>query len=87
MGVVDRIEKVRRDGDAGPDLEDRLYFIPSAPTNHLKMDPWWDGDKGEVKKMTDEIRGGMPAATLFLIPEAEIRQNRDGIKRWLGSGK
>jgi hypothetical protein len=91
-GVIDRIEKARQDGDGGRvlELEDRLYFIPSAPTNHLKMDPWWDD---EARGITDEIRGGLTTATLFQargatgVPEDMIRRIRDGIKRWLSPGR
>lgn len=88
--VIDRIEKVERDGDGGRDLEDRLYFIPSAPTNHLKMDPWWNG---EAKGITDEIRGGLTTASLFQageltdVPENTVRRIRAGIKKWLSPGK
>ena len=57
-----------------------LYFIPTAPTNHLKMDPWWDQ---EAKRVTDEIRGDMQQATLFQVPPELIPCLRIGIKRWL----
>ncbi|EIP98086.1 hypothetical protein OpiT1DRAFT_02536 [Opitutaceae bacterium TAV1] len=30
-----------------------LYFLPAAPTNHLKMDPWWNDD---AKRLVDAIR-------------------------------
>lgn len=57
-----------------------LYFIPTTPTNHLKMDPWWDD---EAKKLTDEIRGPMKQATLFQVPEEIVPKLRHGIKKWL----
>lgn len=84
-GVIDRIEK--NDGDhAGHDHEDRLYFIPSTPTNHLKMDPWWDEKGGEVQQIIDAIRRDMPQATLFDSASANgevVQRIRKGIKRWL----
>jgi hypothetical protein len=57
-----------------------LYFIPTAPTNWLKMDPWWDQ---EAKNICDEIRGAMKQATLFEIPEEAVPKIRRGIKKWL----
>lgn len=57
-----------------------LYFIPTAPTNYLKMDPWWDD---EVKNITDEIRGPSKQATLFLVSEEIIPRIRAGIRRWM----
>jgi hypothetical protein len=63
------------------DADDQtLYFIPTSPTNHLKMDPWWGED---VKKIADEIRGGMKQATLFPVPEGLVPKIRVGIKKWL----
>ncbi|MDR0535169.1 MAG: hypothetical protein LBG65_02260 [Puniceicoccales bacterium] len=37
-----------------------LYFLPATPTNHLKMDPWWNED---AKRLVDAIRGKMTQAT------------------------
>jgi len=58
-----------------------LYFIPTAPTNHLKMHPWWDDD---AKSVTDEIRGPMKQATLFQVRNEMISRIRSGIRNWLG---
>jgi hypothetical protein len=82
--VVDRIDKVDGGG-----LEDRLHFIPSAPTNHLKMDPWWDK---QVEEITGRIRKPLYTATLFEFGVLEVTQGtpkeiRDGIKKWLSPGK
>jgi hypothetical protein len=60
-----------------------IYFTPTAPTNHLKMDPWWD-DK-EVKEIVDEIRENMPRATLFRIQDEIVPKIRKGIKKWLSA--
>ena len=59
-----------------------LYFIPATPTDHLKMDPWWDE---AAKKLADETRGPMKQATLFLIGEDLVPKVRHGIKSWLSS--
>jgi hypothetical protein len=59
-----------------------LHFIPTAPSNHLKMDPWWDE---EAEKLVNLIRGPMMAATLFLVPDAMIPRVRLGIKKWLAA--
>ncbi len=59
-----------------------IYFTPTAPTNHLKMDPWWNEG---AKVVADEIRGAMPQATLFLAKDATISKVRRGIKKWLSA--
>jgi hypothetical protein len=59
-----------------------IYFTPATPTDYLKMDPWWDAS---AKKIVNDIRGKMTQATLFHVPENDVRQVRDGIKRWLHS--
>lgn len=66
------------------DVENRmLYFIPVAPTNRLKMDPWWD--EKETKQIADRIRGTMKQATLFPISLQDAKRIRGGIRRWLSS--
>jgi len=65
------------------DIENRvLYFIPAAPTDRLKMDPWRNE---EMKSLVDGIRGGMKQATLFEISEEHTRALRAGIRKWLSS--
>ena len=59
-----------------------LYFTPAAPTNRLKMDPWWN-DR-DAKKLVDRIRGNMPQATLFLIKDADLKTLRTALRRHLG---
>jgi hypothetical protein len=78
--VIDRIDEEDPDG-----LKDRLHFIPAAPTNHLKMDPWWDD---HVKEIAKRIKEPMHMATLFEFGILDITQNapneiRIGIKNWL----
>lgn len=62
-----------------------LYFVPAAPTNRLKMDPWWDELK--TRALVDRIRGPMKQATLFLIGKDEERELRAGVRRWLGGAE
>jgi hypothetical protein len=57
-----------------------LYFLPAAPTNHLKMDPCW-GD--EIRKLTDEVRGEVKRATLFCIDFPTAQKLRSCIRHWL----
>ena len=33
-----------------------LYFRPVAPTNHLKMHPWWNDEAQDLAK---EVRGAV----------------------------
>jgi hypothetical protein len=58
-----------------------LYFIPAAPTNLLKMDPWWDG---AAESLAKSIRGKMNQATLFRIKEADLKNLRAALRRHLG---
>ncbi len=72
-GVIDRCEKF--------DNETMLNFTATAPTNQLKVDPWWDD---ECEGITTEIRANQAMfATVFEIPEKLIPQIRRGIKRWV----
>lgn len=58
-----------------------LYFLPAAPTNHLKMDPWWSADS---KKLVDAIRGKMTQATLFYVEDGQLKSLRAALRRHLG---
>ena len=72
-GIIDRCEKF--------DNKTMLNYTPTAPTNHLKVDPWWDD---ECEGITTEIRANQAAfATVFEIPETLVPKIRRGIKRWL----
>lgn len=63
--------------------DETLYFIPTAPTNHLKMDPWWDE---AAKQLVDTIRGKMTQATLFRIEDRDLQTLRPALRRHLGGG-
>ena len=67
----------RCDADSGA-----LYFIPVTPTDHLKMDPWWDD---QAKAAVNDIRGAMKQATLFQVPPDQVSVIRAGVRRWLHS--
>ncbi len=71
-GIIDRCE------DFGDDK--MLNFTPTAPTNHLKVDPWWDT---ECERIVTEIRPMPNAGTLLEVPENLVPQIRRGIKRWV----
>lgn len=57
--------------------EPLLYFTPATPTNHLKMDPWWDED---AKQLVDAIRGKMTQATLFRIEDEHLQILRPALR-------
>jgi hypothetical protein len=57
-----------------------LYFTPVAPSDYLKMTPWWD-DAAEA--LADRIRGNMKQATLWSIDREARDELRAGIRRWL----
>jgi hypothetical protein len=57
-----------------------LYFRPAAPTNHLKMHPWWND---EAQALADEIREPMMQATLFPVLGEQWRRIRTGITTWV----
>ena len=61
-----------------------LYFLPAAPTNHLKMDPWWDD---AAESLAKSIRGKMNQATLFRIKDADLKTLRTALRRHLGGAK
>ncbi len=58
-----------------------LYFRPVAPTDHLKMDPWWDD---EAKALAKEVREPVYMGTLWPAYEEHGRRIRSGITKWVG---
>jgi len=59
-----------------------LYFRPTAPNDQLKMFPWWPGQRGT--ELLEQIRGGYPRGTLWLIDDVKVRQEiQQGIFRWV----
>ena len=65
-------------------LEDasHLYFRAAAPSDHLKMVPWWDDD---AKDLSDRIRGKMKQRTLWLVADDLAAELRLGITSWIGN--
>jgi len=61
---------------------EKMYFRPVAPSDHLKMDPWWDK---EAQALADGIRGGMKQGTLWHVPEKLVVKLREGVARWMSS--
>jgi hypothetical protein len=54
---------------------EELYFTPVAPTNYLKMTPWWNDDS---ESLADRIHGKMKQATLWRIDDDARDELRDG---------
>jgi hypothetical protein len=59
-----------------------LYFRPVAPSDYLKMRPWWGDDASEL---ADRIRGKVKQGTLWRIPESLAEKIRSGIANWVAS--
>lgn len=54
----------------------QLYFRPTAPSDSLKMFPWWDD---EAESLADEIRGKMKQRTLWIVQPEMVDRVRRGI--------
>lgn len=63
--------------------EDELYFRPTTPSDHLKMDPWGEP---EARTLADAIRGKVKQGTLWLVKRDLESRLRKGIRGWLTSG-
>lgn len=64
--------------------EKLIYFIPVAPTNFLKMCPWWDkGRDKSASKLANEIRGSAKEATTWAVKPNQAEKVQDGIRRWV----
>lgn len=59
-----------------------LYFRPVAPSDYLKMRPWWNK---EASKLADQIRGTMKQGTLWEISLPLSEKLKQGISSWVGS--
>src|SRR5690349_22533591 len=59
-----------------------MYFRPVSPSDHLKMDPWWND---EAKTLADEIRGKVKQGTLWRIPDLLATRISSGIISWLAA--
>ena len=59
-----------------------LYFRPVAPSDHLKMHPWWDAG---AKDVADAIRGKVKQGTLWQVPDALAGTIATGITAWVSN--
>ena len=57
----------------------QLYFRPTAPSDSLKMFPWWDD---EAERIANDIRGKMKQRTLWIVQPELAAQVRRGIATW-----
>jgi hypothetical protein len=57
-----------------------LYFRPVAPSDHLKMHPWWNA---AAKEVADEIRGKVKQGTLWQVPSNLAVAISTGITAWV----
>jgi hypothetical protein len=57
-----------------------LYFRPVAPTNHLKMHPWWND---EAQDLANEVRGVVAQGTVWRVSDELWRRIRRGITTWV----
>ncbi len=60
----------------------QVSFRPVAPSDHLKMDPWWDTD---AQKLSNTIRGSVKQGTLWYMKEELAYKLRFGVAAWLSA--
>ena len=56
-----------------------IYFRPVAPSDYLKMNPWWNDEAAEL---ADQIRGSVKQGTLWKIEDDLVPKLRSGIQKW-----
>jgi hypothetical protein len=64
------------------DEERRLYFRPVAPSDQLKMHPWWDE---EARRVANEVRGEVKQGTLWRVPDRLASAIAAGLTAWVGA--
>lgn len=57
-----------------------LYFRPVAPTNHLKMHPWWNE---EAQEIANEVRGAVAQGTVWRVSDEQWKRIRRGFTSWV----
>jgi hypothetical protein len=57
-----------------------LMFRPAAPSDHLKMHPWWND---EASQLADAIRGKMKQRTLWVVSDDLVDRLRQGVTAWM----
>ncbi|HXE74707.1 MAG TPA: hypothetical protein VNN18_03585 [Candidatus Xenobia bacterium] len=58
----------------------RIYFRPVAPSDHLKMHPWWDDT---AKEIAEKVRGAVKQGTLWEVPNDLAAAISAGVTAWL----
>jgi hypothetical protein len=64
-----------------PENSGEIYFRPIAPSDALKMCPWWDDT---AKELANDVRGKVKQGTMFLVTPDLRNRIRLGIRSWLG---
>jgi hypothetical protein len=65
----------------GWDEDERsMHFRPVAPSDHLKMDPWWDP---AAKDIADKVRGKVKRGNLWEVRKDLSEDISRGITAWL----
>jgi hypothetical protein len=68
--------------------ESEIHFRPVAPSDQLKMRPWWEGkDGGEAKRIANEVRVPLKKGTLWpvtpqTLQKTSARESRAGWAGW-----
>jgi hypothetical protein len=57
-----------------------MYFRPVAPSDYLKMHPWWNT---AAKDIADAVRGKVKQGTLWEVPDDLSTAISAGITAWL----
>jgi hypothetical protein len=57
-----------------------MYFRPVSPSDHLKMDPWWNKEVGVI---ADKVRGTVKQGTMWPVRDDLAREISAGITAWL----
>ena len=63
-----------------PNTDSPLYFRPVAPSDYLKMWPWWNQAAADL---ADDVRGTMKQGTLWRIPQPLAEKLRSGLAEWI----
>lgn len=61
----------------------RFYFRPVAPSDQLKMRPWWDD---QARQLADHIRGKVKQGTLWPVSNELAAALGAGISAWVKGG-
>jgi hypothetical protein len=65
----------------GWDEDERsMHFRPVAPSDHLKMAPWWDA---AAERIADAVRGKVKQWTLWEVRDEDWAEISTGITAWL----